>query len=96
MPLSRPLSPSSNLEPIWVNLFFAPFLLAVVFGKQGADPIMLLFFEVLIIGANLLGILIALWRRKWALAAWYGLALVVMTACVLAAFKYIPMSTIET
>jgi hypothetical protein len=83
--------PSSHSWPLWVNVFFTPFLLAIVFGKQGADPVMLLLFEVLILGANLLGVLVALWQRKWAVAAWYGLALVVMTACILLAFKLIAM-----
>jgi hypothetical protein len=36
---------------------------------------------VLASGANLLGILLALFRRKWLVAGWYGLALVVVLGC---------------
>ncbi|MBG8552560.1 hypothetical protein I5L79_03330 [Hymenobacter sp. BT594] len=93
---SRPSSPSSNYGPIWVNLFFALYLLAILFGKSEPDAGMLFFFELLVIVANLLGIVVSLLQRKWALAVWYGLALAVMTACVLAALEFIPMLPLET
>jgi hypothetical protein len=46
-------------------------------GGNGTDSVFVLALVGLTLAANVLGACLALLRRKWAVAAWYGLGLVV-------------------
>lgn len=64
--------------PIGLNLLLLLLLLGNCLQREGPDGWSMLAFTLLAIAVNLLGVLVALIQRKWTLAAWYGLALLVV------------------
>ncbi|WP_201981239.1 hypothetical protein [Hymenobacter rubidus] len=64
--------------PIGLNLVLLLLLLGNCLQSEGPDGWSMLAVIMLTIAVNLLGALVALVQRKWALAVWYGLALLVV------------------
>lgn len=52
-------------------------------------------FALLAVGVNVIGAVVALLQRKWAVAAWYGLGLLVMIALVCVALVVVGANPIE-
>jgi hypothetical protein len=69
----------------------------LVRSKDGADSFFSGLFMLFSSAVNLLGIITALVRRKWAVAGWYGLALLIMIGIgmVTLAFVEIPWNKDE-
>ena len=83
-PPSRAYTWPAALNACWL-------LLLLLAGKGEGNASFISLVVVLASGANILGLLLALFRRKWLVAGWYGLALVVVLG-----FGALALSLVET
>jgi hypothetical protein len=76
---SSPPPFSPRTWPIALNVF----LLMVLVATYQGDSYYLLLFVPLTLAINLMGAVVALFRRKWAVAAWYGVGLLVTVGIII-------------
>jgi hypothetical protein len=78
-PLRPPAGRPAHTWPVALGIGWLLLLLAA--SKDGGNASFISVVIVLGSATNLLGLLIALLRRRWAVAGWYGLALLVVLGC---------------